>query len=167
MITVNTMIIALYFFLPAYIANFFAGFGSGKPLDFGMSFPDGRRIFGDGVTIKGFFIGIVSGTISIILINIFRNFQLTADIYLAFILSSGALLGDALGSFVKRRLGMEQGESAPLLDQLDFVFGGLFTASFIVIIPLDWIIVLMLLTPLGHLTVNFVGFQLKMKEVPW
>ncbi|MFQ5976430.1 MAG: CDP-2,3-bis-(O-geranylgeranyl)-sn-glycerol synthase [Candidatus Hydrothermarchaeales archaeon] len=167
MITLNTMIIALYFFMPAYIANFFAGFGSGKSLDFGLSFFDGRRILGDGVTIKGFFIGIVSGSASIILFNILRSSALMTDLYLAFLLSSGALLGDALGSFIKRRLGMEQGESAPLLDQLDFVFGGLFIATFVVTIPLDWIVVLILLTPLGHLTVNFVGFRLKMKEVPW
>ncbi len=167
MITLNTVINALYFFIPAYIANFFAGFGSGKPLDFNISMPDGRRVFGEGVTIKGFLIGIVAGTISPVIINIFQGSALTNNIFLGFLLSSGALIGDAVGSFIKRRMGMEQGESAPLLDQLDFVFGGLFMASFVDFISIDLIIVLMLVTPLGHLTVNFVGFQLKMKEVPW
>ena len=167
MITINTMVIALYFFLPAYIANFFAGFGSGKPLDMGMSFPDGRRIFGEGVTIKGFLIGVAFGIVSIFFVNFLKNKAITTNLILAILLATGALLGDAFGSLIKRRLGMEQGESAPLLDQLDFVFGGLFLASFVVNIPIDWIIVLMLITPLGHLTVNFVGFRLKMKEVPW
>ncbi len=167
MITLNTVINALYFFLPAYIANFFAGFGSGKPLDFNLSMSDGRRVFGEGVTIKGFIIGIAAGTISPVIINIFQGSALTNNIFLGFLLSSGALIGDAVGSFIKRRMGMEQGESAPLLDQLDFVFGGLFMASLVILISIDLIIVLMLVTPLGHLTVNFVGFQLKMKEVPW
>ncbi len=167
MITLNTVFAALFFFLPAYIANFFAGFGSGRPLDFGISFLDGRRVFGDGVTIKGVVIGVAIGTSSAAIINMFRISGQPVSVYFAFLLSLGALLGDAFGSFIKRRLGMEHGESAPLLDQLDFVFGGLFVASFVVALAVDWILVLMFVTPIGHLTVNFVGFRLKMKEVPW
>lgn len=167
MITLNTVFAALFFFLPAYIANFFAGFGSGRPLDLGISFLDGRRVFGDGVTIKGIVIGVAIGTSSAVIINLLRSSGQPVSVYFAFLLSLGALLGDAFGSFIKRRLGMEPGESAPLLDQLDFVFGGLFVASFVIALAVDWIVVLMLVTPLGHLAVNFVGFQLKMKEVPW
>ncbi|MFQ6135602.1 MAG: CDP-2,3-bis-(O-geranylgeranyl)-sn-glycerol synthase [Candidatus Hydrothermarchaeales archaeon] len=167
MITIKSIFEALYFFLPAYVANFFAGFGSGTPLDFGKSFLDGHRILGDGVTIKGSILGIFCGVGFIVVLNLLTSSPFTEGVYIAFLLSLGAILGDAVGSFAKRRLGMEKGESAPLLDQLDFVFGGLFLASLVVAISLEWIMILVLLTPVGHLAVNVIGFSLKMKEVPW
>ena len=79
----------------------------------------------------------------------------------------GAILGDAIGSFIKRRLGIEKGRPAPLLDQLDFVFGALLLASLITRIQMKTIIILVVLTPFGHLMVNLIGYWLKLKDVPW
>ncbi|NOZ76874.1 MAG: CDP-archaeol synthase, partial [Euryarchaeota archaeon] len=90
----------------------------------------------------------------------------------SFLLAFGALVGDAAGSFIKRRLNMKRGAPAPLLDQLNFVVGGLVFASFILpmgvppMTPEYWI-ALFVITPIGHLAVNYTGYQLKMKDVPW
>jgi len=39
------------------------------------------------------------------------------------LLSIGALVGDAAGSFIKRRLNISPGKHCMLLDQVDFVVG--------------------------------------------
>ncbi len=53
-----TLIFSLLFIIPAYISN--AGMvivGGGKPIDGGKNFIDGRRLFGDHKTWKGFIFG--------------------------------------------------------------------------------------------------------------
>ncbi len=153
------VLLALYFFLPAYVANFVPGvIGHGRPVDLGRNFVDGRRILGNGVTVRGTVSGILGGTII--------GF-LQGQLLLGFILGVGAMGGDMAGSFIKRRLGKSSGSPLFPLDQLNFVFGGLFLASFLVSIPLDFILVLVLLTPFGHLAINKLGYHFNMKEVPW
>lgn len=170
---IETIIDALYFFLPAYVANTCACiFGHGRALDLGRNFIDGRRILGDGVTIRGSLSGILCGVIIGFLMAYFENplfpeAQFQEKILLAFLLSFGAILGDAVGSFIKRRLGMERGAPAPLLDQLNFVFGGLLLASLYIDLPAKTILILIIFTPFGHLLVNKTGYVLKMKDVPW
>ncbi len=150
---------AIYFFLPAYVANTLPGiFGGGTPLDFGKKFFDGRRVLGDGVTIRGTVIGIAGGS----LVG-----ALQGNLLLGFVLSFGALAGDAVSSFLKRRMGFKRGAPVPLLDQLNFVVGALVLASFITEIPRDYVIILLVITPFGHLTVNRIGYHLKIKDVPW
>jgi len=154
----ETVLNAIYFFIPAYVANTAAGlFGHGRPVDLGKNFIDGRRILGDGVTVRGSASGIFCGTVVGILQKKFL---------LGFLLSFGAILGDAIGSFIKRRLHMPQGAPAPLLDQLNFVVGGLFLASFVEPISLEWVATLLIFTPFGHLLVNKIGYQLRLKNVP-
>src|SRR2546426_9134833 len=51
---------ALWFFLPAFVANPMAVvFGGGTPIDFGRILRDGERLFGDGKTWRG----LVGGTL--------------------------------------------------------------------------------------------------------
>src|SRR3989441_8052811 len=53
---------ALWFFLPAFVANPMAVvFGGGTPIDFGRILRDGERLFGDGKTWRGLLGGPVSG----------------------------------------------------------------------------------------------------------
>lgn len=164
---------AIYFFIPAYVANMFACIlGKGRPIDFGKNFIDGRRLLGDSKTIRGSAVGVVSGMIVGLIMSFFGNPYLpdatfARKMMLPFLLSFGAIFGDAVGSFIKRRLGMANGAPAPLLDQLNFVVGGLFFASFIVEIPFNAIVTLFIFTPFAHLLVNKTGYILKMKDVPW
>lgn len=171
---VTTIIEVLYFFLPAYVANTFACIlGKGRPLDLGKRFYyDGRRILGDGVTIRGSLAGILCGTVVGFIMAYFENplfpfARFQEKIFLGFLLSFGAISGDAVGSFIKRRSGIKKGDPAPILDQLNFVVGGLLFARLIAPISLETIVILMVLTPFGHLMVNVLGYILKMKDVPW
>jgi CDP-2,3-bis-(O-geranylgeranyl)-sn-glycerol synthase len=80
-------------------------------------------------------------------------------------LGGGALIGDAAGSFIKRRIGIERGKAAPFLDQLDFVVGALVFASIIVFIPLNMIIFILIISIVLHLLTNIIAYLIGMKDV--
>lgn len=172
-IMIESILSAIYFFLPAYAANICACLlGHGRPVDLGKNFIDGKRILGDGVTIRGSATGTASGSTFGFFMAYFNNPLLpyatfNEKVLLAFLLSTGAIVGDAAGSFLKRRLNLPRGAPAPLLDQLNFVVGALLFASFAVEIPLQTVIILFAITPIGHLAVNRTGYLLKLKDVPW
>ena len=124
-----SLLAALWIMVPAYVPNSAAAvLGGGVPIDFGKRFGDGRRIFGDGKTYRGFFGGVLCGILAgLIEIWAWAAFNLTAfprqTLLSVTLLASGALLGDLAKSFLKRRLGKERGESWFLADQYDLVIG--------------------------------------------
>lgn len=164
-INIIDVLYVIYFMLPAYMANI-SGlvFGGGKPLDMGTTFADGRRLIGDGVTWRGTaagtFVGLVVGIIQGLLSGSIITGAITG-----LLLGFGALMGDAAGSFIKRRLKIDRGRPAPILDQLDFVFGALILVSPIVVPPIDYIILIMLITLVLHLSANIIAYLLGMKDV--
>ncbi|WP_405321663.1 CDP-2,3-bis-(O-geranylgeranyl)-sn-glycerol synthase [Methanobrevibacter thaueri] len=171
----------LYFILPAYFSNGGAlAFGGGKPVDFGKSDKKGVRWIGDGVTWRGLFagtiIGIITGAIQGYLapfiipeIGSYLITPIVTDvsngILIGFLLGFGALLGDALGSFIKRRLGIGRGKPAPVLDQLDFLIVALILVSPVVEMNLFFIIIAIILTLVIHLVANGGAYLLGLKDV--
>ncbi len=170
------LIKAVWLMLPAYIANPTAVvFGGGTPVDFGKNWKDGRRILGDGKTFRG----LVGGTACGIIVGIMQmnvpsqwslgSFTLTTIITLSF----GALLGDLVKSFFKRRAGFERGAQLPLIDQLDFVAGAwiltyIFDPQWFLNNFTFWIVVtVLILTPLLHRLTNIIGYYIKLKKEPW
>ncbi len=180
---------AIYFMLPAYLANASAlTFGGGTPLDMGRSLKDSRRLLGDGVTWKGTIIGILIGTVigllqGAITGDLVQNLLIIGDpvisamvqgtitnsilqgALLGLALGSGAIIGDACGSFIKRRFKVERGRPVPLLDQLDFVVGALIFASLVVAIPFNLIIAIIIISIFLHLGANTIAYLLGMKNV--
>ena len=94
------------------------------PIDHGKTFWDGRRILGDGKTWEGLLGGVLAGLIIGALLGVALS-DLTFRFLMGFWASMGAMIGDLVGSFLKRRLGLNRGDPAPLLDQLDFYVGAL------------------------------------------
>ncbi|MGN0176292.1 MAG: CDP-2,3-bis-(O-geranylgeranyl)-sn-glycerol synthase [Methanobrevibacter sp.] len=171
----------LYFILPAYLSNS-AGliFGGGLPVDFRKTDKKGIRWIGDGVTWRGLIAGTIIGSLTgliqgfaapyiiptyggYIITPIITN--TTNGILIGFLLGFGALLGDAMGSFLKRRLGIDRGKSAPILDQLDFLIVALILVSFVVKMDLLFIILSILLTLIIHLIANTCAYLLNLKDV--
>jgi CDP-2,3-bis-(O-geranylgeranyl)-sn-glycerol synthase len=183
----EVIIQALWLVLPAYIANASALLlGGGTPIDFGKKWKDGRRILGDGKTWRGLFLGTFFGITagfgfsviakySIIIdfpikINDFTGFPIMIPILLS--LCFGALIGDIVESFFKRRFGKNRGENWVPFDQLDFIIGVLvlcyLMSVFLNILNLtdnNWflesfslwhIIVLFVFTPFFHFFANFI-----------
>jgi CDP-2,3-bis-(O-geranylgeranyl)-sn-glycerol synthase len=83
---------------------------------------------------------------------------------IGFLLSLGALLGDLVKSFFKRRLKVARGKSLPIADQLDFVIGALLLVSIVQVPSLATIIIVLILTPLIHLGANTIAYWLKLKK---
>lgn len=182
------LIIAVWLMLPAYIPSPLAAvFGGGKPIDGGRNFSDGRRILGDGKTYRGLFCGVVFGMAAGLLQMLYLSRQTGifsvelpsfagngANAFIViFALASGSLFGDMFMSFFKRRLGLKRGAPLPVVDQLDFVFGAwLFTyiaapAWFVSNFTTPVIIVVLLLTPVLHLSTNIIGYFIGVKNEPW
>ncbi len=155
---------ALLFIGPSYVANAAPLlFGGGAPIDRGRNFTDGKPILGSHKTVRGFFAGIIAGTIIGMLESLVDGRLLLAGPVIAL----GAVLGDLLGAFVKRRLNIKPGSALPVLDQLDFVLGGLVLGS--PFFPIGWtaILLVVLVTPPIHLGTNFGAYLLKIKKTYW
>ncbi|MCI4358329.1 MAG: CDP-archaeol synthase [Thermoplasmata archaeon] len=173
-----------------FLANAFATIpkGRGPPMDLGRLWtPDGRRILGASKTWSG----LVFGTLAALPFGVLQSYLIliaptdlaivppfaptvVAAIPVILLLSGGALAGDVLGSFVKRRLGRPSGSRAFLLDQLPFVLlpvgVGLLVAPGL-FVPVFWNpegFAWMLLFTLGmHALFNYVGYWAGWKKVPW
>jgi CDP-2,3-bis-(O-geranylgeranyl)-sn-glycerol synthase len=176
-----TIATAVWLMLPAYITNSSAAFFGGTiPIDRGIYWGK-SRLLGDGKTYEGLIKGISCGVIVGIVQNLFAGEYIDLPSFGTFpfffvplvCLSAGAMLGDLLGSFLKRRVGLKRGAPFPLVDQLDFVAGAwlllfLFAREwFIDFFPLNIIIAIIIITPLLHLLTNYLGFKIGKKQVPW
>lgn len=188
---------ALWLFLPAFVANMSPVFTAklipkwGTPIDFGAVHTDGHRVLGDGKTWRGLLLGGTVAGITALLQGMFPvplfdtldyGRSLGAPLWgiflFGFMMGGLALTGDAVESFVKRRLDKERGAPWFPFDQLDFVAGGLLAAfAFYPLLPTGWVMdhyatawtlaTLIIGTPVLHLVVNRIGYWLRLKEVPW
>ena len=165
MITETDVLLAVYIAIPAYVANGLAAvFKGGPPVDCGWRFTDGERIFGANKTLRGFVFGLVCGFLATLAEALLLD---TRVLLLGAFASLGALLGDLLGAFIKRRLHLEPGAPFPLLDQLDFVFGALLLSYPLHQAGLGTILILVVFTPPIHLLANFIAYRLGVKKNWW
>ena len=178
---------ALWYVLPAYFANATPNaFGGGPPIDGGRLWKDGKPILGPGKTWRGFFVGVFFGTVIGILqaILVETNDPFKA-VFRAFVISFGTLLGDSMGSFIKRRSGLKRGESYLFMDQLGFLIVGsvlvlllfpltienvtfvLFsvTITYSVVTILLYLVLLLPATFFVHILANFIWYKLGRQEV--
>jgi len=162
----------LLFLLPIYVTNASAMvFGGKTPLDLNIIWRDGRPILGKGKTFQGTFFGVFFGTLTALLLwAIFplQTAEMTGNfVAFGFLISLGAVIGDLVKSFIKRRLGKKSGEEFLLADQLDFVIGALvFGWVFFAPTALQ-ILVMILATIVVHRIANWIAFKTKLKTVPW
>ncbi|MFX1511696.1 MAG: CDP-2,3-bis-(O-geranylgeranyl)-sn-glycerol synthase [Promethearchaeota archaeon] len=165
---------AIWFVGPAYIANGFTPiWGRGErfnaPIDMNRYFSDGNRLLGDGKTIRGGLGGLVMGFLSGIIQNELKIFNMHFSLLLSFLLAFGAILGDSIGSFIKRRLNRTRGESVLGLDQLGFLVTALVLANVFLpdqVLSQYWII-LIPTTLIIHRGMNIFAYFLHIKNVPY
>jgi CDP-2,3-bis-(O-geranylgeranyl)-sn-glycerol synthase len=187
---------AFWIVIPVYVANASAVIvGGGTPIDFGKTWRDGRRILGDGKTWRGLFSGTFLGmttgfglavAASYISASEYDYLRLTnfegfpMMILILFSLCFGALLGDVIESFFKRRVGKDRGQDWIPFDQLDFLVGALcfsFALSgllyFFHLTDQSWffqnitvwhILILLVVTPFIHITTNILFKKIRKKD---
>jgi CDP-2,3-bis-(O-geranylgeranyl)-sn-glycerol synthase len=96
---------------------------------------------------------------------------------IAILIPLGALLGDLLGSFIKRRRGLGRGDKIAFLDIYDLIIGvfilllvfqfNWFYETFLEGIRLIALLTVLILTPLLHRFTNIIGYKLGKKKEPW
>ncbi len=186
---------AFWAMLPAYVAGPVAVLtGGGPPMDGGRNWKDGKRILGDGKTWRGLAGGTIGGIgIAGILSVIVRgagNNDLTdflmpnwetnlSWIFVGFMMGFGSLFGDFVKSFFKRRSGKERGSKSPVIDMYDFILGSWLLA---IVFANPWfmetfwpeayafpwhMLVVLIISPLLHRSVNIIGYKMGKKDVPW
>jgi CDP-2,3-bis-(O-geranylgeranyl)-sn-glycerol synthase len=163
--TVQDWLSALYIILPTYCTNGAPVlFGGGPPIDMGRTLADGQRLLGDHKTFRGFFSGLVVGTIVGVACSYIFSKNLVA---IGFSASLGALLGDMAGAMLKRRLKIAPGGPLPIIDQLDFVVGAVLCVSLFTEISIGAILILFLVTPPIHVLANIGAYALGLKDRYW
>jgi CDP-2,3-bis-(O-geranylgeranyl)-sn-glycerol synthase len=154
----------LKFIFPAYCANGAPVLvGGGPPLDFGKNFLDGKRILGKNKTFRGFFFGWVIG----ILVGLVEYLLFGYPLLFSVLSPLGALIGDLVGAFLKRRLNIAPGGLLPIIDQVDFVVGALLFSLPLSMVYWELAIAVIMITPPIHLFTNFLAYKLKLKNNPW
>jgi CDP-2,3-bis-(O-geranylgeranyl)-sn-glycerol synthase len=181
-----TVLQALFLFLPAYLGNMmaviFPKLGLFKSLDFPVDMGRklrGEYLFGEHKTWRGVVAGIIGGIVAALLQYLLYTFfvqsrwiflfplDLPASLWWGFLLGLGALLGDLIKSFFKRRLHIKSGGIFFPFDQLDFIFGALLLGLLYYRPPWQHILVVILFTPLFHFFVNVIAYKLRLKKVWW
>lgn len=181
----TVILYSIYLMIPAYFANGSAlVFGGGTPMDFGKYAWDGRRLIGDGCTWRGLFGGGILGMIVGGILGILSDMNVASNLFnlsssqitlvsgnfiqgllIGFLLGFGALIGDAIGSFIKRRLNFERGKPVPLLDQLDFVVFALIFVSLIINLSWEMILIILFISIFLHLGANMFAYTIHLKDV--
>lgn len=167
---------AIYFIFPAYIANIFPVLAAKLKLPFGKAISP--KLFGENKTYRGFYVGYLGAFIMLLLQEhlqsegIFNNFRLidysSINVFLySFLFGVGAISGDLLKSFFKRRLNKKPGSPWVPFDQLDFIVGALIFLSPFYQLVWQGVVVLLIVTPILHLLTNVTAYYLGLKKVWW
>lgn len=183
---IDAVLFALWFFLPAGLSNGFAVVAAklpflrhwNTPVDGGRSWR-GARILGDHKTWRGLVVGTLIGALTAWLqgmayqeyawVQAFcepLDYTTVNTVLLGGLLGFGALLGDMIKSFAKRRVGVPSGKSWFPFDQIDYIAGGLLCSAIVVQLNLGvylWIISIWFGM---HLLFSYLGYIAHFKDDP-
>lgn len=177
---------ALWFFLPAGIANMTPILAAHIPLlkklDYPMDFFAtfrGKRVFGEHKTWRGLMTGVIFGTLTLWLqviavehsswlasVTSTVGYENLPVLMLGPLFGLGALLGDAIESFFKRQIGRKPGEGWFPFDQTDYIIGGAIATTPFVQLSLVQYGMLIVLWLVVHVISSAIGYYLGLKERP-
>lgn len=167
---IEIILSSIYLILPAYVANMCPVLFGKIPL---LGSPIHEKLFGAHKTYRGFIAGFI-GALAVLAIQqqvqtdyALLDYQQINIFLYAFLFGIGALAGDAIKSFFKRRLKIKPGRPWFPFDQLDFVLGAYLFLLPVYIIPWQNLLAILILTPALHFLTNLIGYALKLKKVWW
>ncbi len=82
------------------------------------------------------------------------------------VMTFGGMTGDMVGSFIKRRSGIPRGKTFVFLDQLGFLVLGMVFVFPIIPWPIEWLLFLVPITFLTHITANLFGYFTGIQDDP-
>lgn len=169
---------AFWFILPAGIANIAASLSRhlpwlNYPVDFGRSWR-GKRIFGDHKTWRGVIFGTLAGLLFFWLqwylskFGFFQRISLfdysQSSWLVGFLLASGAVWGDVVKSFFKRRKNLAPGQPWIPFDQIDYTLGALLLTSLVYFPGWGVAIFIVVFGFLLHILFNLLGYMLRLQR---
>jgi len=169
-----------YLMLPAYFSNMAPVFVKklnlfNYPLDFNKTFL-GKPILGKNKTFRGIIFGTLLGILTALLQSYAYNINFFGSIsfidykeWFAFgaLMGFGAILGDSIKSFFKRRAGIESGTPFIPFDQMDFTAGALIAVSAFGFITWKIVFVSLSINLFLHIIVNHIAYSLKIRDTKW
>lgn len=183
---IQDVLFAVWFLLPAALANaapipaakipFIRKFNA--PIDGGKKFR-GNPLLGSHKTWRGLIAGIIVATLAFWLQQLaamqfeWARFASAQVDYVALptlllgpLFAIGALGGDAVASFFKRRLNVRSGKSWVPFDQLDYIIGSVLVSLFFVILTFAQYIWIFIIWFLMHLLFSYLGYLVGLKKDP-
>lgn len=162
---------SLWFFLPIGAANMTPVISKGILKKWAV--PIHEKWFGKNKTVRGLVLGILGGEI-VYLLQYFINSDYLSlfnyhefPIWVGFVLGFGALFGDLVESFIKRRLKFKPGATFFPFDQTDYTIMGLLLGSIIFSISWQIWVGVILIGIVLHILTNNIAYLLKLKDTRW
>jgi CDP-2,3-bis-(O-geranylgeranyl)-sn-glycerol synthase len=135
-----------------------------------LSQPISEKYLGKNKTWRGFLFAILVAIAVTCLQSFFTSmpeyliYDYKNPILLGFLLGAGAMIGDIVKSFFKRRVGIAPGKSWMPFDQIDFIIGAYLFSLLIIPLQIEILIALLAITIPAHLITNYIGYKLKIKK---
>lgn len=181
----NDFLYAIWFFLPAGAANLAPLLVTKlpllrtwtAPLDGHQTF-QGSRLLGGSKTWRGLVCGVILAGITFWVqqnlashLGSFSDYLATVryadlSLWLGLLLGFGALAGDAVESFFKRRLAVAPGKSWFPFDQLDYIIGACVCSLLVIRLPLHLYIWIFAVWFSLHLVFSYLGYLFHFKKHP-
>jgi CDP-2,3-bis-(O-geranylgeranyl)-sn-glycerol synthase len=178
------LLTAIWFLLPAAAANAAPVFAAKLPLVKRWDAPidgghmvGGQALFGPHKTWRGMVSGIIVATLllyvqQLLVVHtelipfIHIDYAALPVLLLGPAFAIGALGGDLVESFFKRRVGIASGKSWLFFDQIDYVVGSILASLFFVILtPMQYVWMVIVWFTM-HLVISYIGYRLGLKDEP-
>lgn len=175
---------AIYFYLPGGFANIGANLGKYIPIINKLTAPidrawtfRGKRLVGEHKKWSGLVFGVLLGIFVGIVKYIFLdpvlpglailNLTFINNLFLSFIMSAGALLGDLVKSFVKRQFKIPAHVPWIPFDEIDHTTIAMLLVKVFYNISWKLVFVTIVIIMVLHFISNVVGYFLHIKKVPY
>ena len=171
----------IYFMIPAYVANMMPVIMRNKleylakPIDSGLEFCGGP-ILGAHKTWRGLIFGIIGSMLAAYIMYLLQSYTYFAQIsvldyanweLIGFLMGFGALLGDMVKSFFKRRVGIKSGQPWYFVDQIDFPVGSIVLVSLVYFPGWSFAFCSLLTTVVLTVATNHVAYFIGIRKVKW
>lgn len=157
-----------WFMLPAYAANMAPPFARFWP---GWNRPLHAATLGSHKTVAGVALGLLAGFATAGLqaaSNVTTSWPAGAHwAWIGLGFGAGAMAGDCLKSYFKRRRGLPPGAQWVPFDQLDFVTGSLLVVGPFAGIAVVDVVLILAMSFVGDLAVNRIAYRLGIRATPW
>lgn len=173
----SVLVFAFLVFLPVGLANMAPVIASrlplikywNTPLDMGKHYK-GNRVFGDHKTWRGLISGVLAAMLAGFALHalsgVFESNSLALVLAATGSAGFGALAGDAVESFFKRRRSVDSGSKWFPFDQIDYIIGGLVFYYPFINLELNAVAAIFVIYFGLHLLVSYIGYLLGFKATP-